>query len=322
MGKHLKISLYLFLFGILAIVVALTRPEHKVNYTAQDVLGESTNLTLFVEPNDGRTPLLDQINASQQILLEVYLLSDSQIINALASNSGTVKIMLEERPFGGTGLNQKTKNILGNIINWTSASFPLTHQKSIVFDDRLVCVLNMNLSKAAFEKNREYNICSTEKEDIAEVTNIFNADWERKDYLPSDPHLVVSPNNSRGKLTALINSAQKTLDIEIEVLTDPQMVELLVQKAKTIPVRIILPPKKSIKNADVAGGQTKYLSSPYPHAKLIIVDSERAYVGSINFTSQSLDHNRELGILVSQPNILERLNQTFNADWQKATFPE
>jgi len=318
MGKSLKISFYLLVLGIFALAVALTRPAKIINYSARGVLGESTNLTLFIEPEDGRSPLLDQINASNQILLEVYLLSDPEIINAVASRSA--KIMLEERPFGGPGLNEKTKGLLGDIVNWTSASYPLTHQKSIIFDDRMVCILNMNLTKAAFTQNREYNICSEEPGDIAEATNIFNADWERKDYLPIDPHLVVSPSNSRGKLTALINSAQKTLDTEIEVLTDPQMVELLAQKAKTIPVRIILPPKKSIKNADVPGAQIKYLSSPYPHAKLIIADFERAYVGSINLTSQSLDHNRELGILVSQPNILERLNTYFTNDWERANL--
>jgi len=38
--------------------------------------------------------------------------------------------------------------------------------------------------------------------------------------------------------------------------------------------------------------------TPFLHAKLIIADAEKAYVGSANFTSSGLDHGLEAGILV------------------------
>src|ERR1700691_1858929 len=49
-----------------------------------NVLGASTNLVLYVQPDTGHQPLLDAINsAKQEVLVEVYLLSDKQIIDAL-----------------------------------------------------------------------------------------------------------------------------------------------------------------------------------------------------------------------------------------------
>ncbi len=315
MNKQLKYALYVFIFGVSALAVVLQKLAQP-KYSFQDVLGEATNLTLFIEPNDGREPLLNKIRLSGQILTEVYLLSDPEIIEALKNKPG--KIILEQHPFGNNILNFKTKPVLeaaGLLVNWGNSNFPFTHAKFMVFDDQIVCVLNLNLTKTAFEKNREYNICSENGEDITEVTNIFNADWEKKNYSPTDKNLVVSPNNSRGKLTALMNSAEKSLDIEMEVLTDKEIINLLSAKSKIVPVRIILPDPKKVKNADIPGAEIKILTAFYPHAKLIIADGARAYVGSINLSAQSLDENRELGILVSQSDILGRLVETFNRDW-------
>jgi phosphatidylserine/phosphatidylglycerophosphate/cardiolipin synthase-like enzyme len=51
------------------------------------------------------------------------------------------------------------------------------------------------------------------------------------------------------------------------------------------------------------------------HAKMMVADGTRAYVGSENFSSQSLDSNRELGLLMSDQNVLSTLEQTFQSDW-------
>lgn len=318
MSKQWKYAFYIFIFGVSALAVVVQKLAQP-KYSFPDILGEETNLTLFIEPDDGREPLVSKIRPAGQILTEVYLLSDPEIIEALKAKPG--KIILEQHPFGNNTLNFKTKPVLeaaGLLINWGNPNFSFTHAKFMIFDDQIVCILNLNLTKTAFEKNREYNICSENKEDVAETTNIFNADWEKKNYSPRDKNLVVSPNNSRGKLAALINSAQKSLDIEMEVLTDKEMVNLLSAKSKIMPVRIITPDPKKVKNADIPGAEIKILTSFYPHAKLILADGARAYVGSVNLSEQSLDQNRELGILVSQSDILGRLVTTFNNDWTVA----
>ena len=54
--------------------------------------------------------------------------------------------------------------------------------------------------------------------------------------------------------------------------------------------------------------------SPYLHAKIIIRDGKNAYLGSHNLSTNSIDNNREVGILI--PLSQEYLDM-FLADYEK-----
>jgi len=64
-----------------------------------------------------------------------------------------------------------------------------------------------------------------------------------------------------------------------------------------------------------AGVQVREDSHLFMHAKIIVVDGQKAFVGSENISTQSLDGNRELGIIVSDHGVLNTLQQTFQQDW-------
>lgn len=294
-----------------------------------EVLGADSNITISIQPDAGRQPILHAIdNARQEILVEMYLLSDKQIIEALGNARGrgvAVNVMLEKHPFGGSNLNNKSEKTLrenGVAVKWTNPSFPLTHEKAIVIDGRQAFILNQNLTASAFTKNREYNIIDTNPEDVSEIRNIFLADWERLEFKPTATHLIISPENSRAAITALIKSASETIDIEMEYIEDEKIVSLLSDMAKTTQIRLIVPTfsqfpanKDSIKRLVQAGISVKTLSSPYIHAKMILIDDVKAYVGSINLSTQSMDENRELGILLSENESIKTLAETFSIDW-------
>jgi hypothetical protein len=55
-------------------------------------------------------------------------------------------------------------------------------------------------------------------------------------------------------------------------------------------------------------------SALYVHAKVIDVDSAKAFVGSENFSTASLDYNRELGVIMSLTTVIGPLNATLFAD--------
>jgi phosphatidylserine/phosphatidylglycerophosphate/cardiolipin synthase-like enzyme len=59
------------------------------------------------------------------------------------------------------------------------------------------------------------------------------------------------------------------------------------------------------------GVQVKEDPRLYIHAKISVVDGQKAFVGSENISTQSLDQNRELGIIVSDSGVLQTLQQTF-----------
>lgn len=293
-----------------------------------------SGIELFTQPESGSLPLTSMIDSAQkEVLVEVYILSDKNIITSLEnaeSRGVAVDVMMEQHPFGGGNLNPKTRQELtdhGVAVSWSNSNFALTHEKSIVIDDSILFVLSQNLSESSFTKNREYDVKDTNKADVDEVRNIFMADWKRENFTPpNDTHLIVSPNNSRAGITTLINNAQSEIDIEIEDIADNVITQTLSQKAKNIPVKVIIPTLKQInsnkKDVDrlvASGVAVKTLASPYIHAKLILADNSTAYTGSVNFSSQSMDENRELGIILSEPTVISTLAETFQKDWTNAT---
>ncbi len=323
-----KIIYYLLTIAVLASVMWFQQ-YNKPHYTSQDVLGSSSNLALIIQPEAGEDPIVNVINqAKKDILVEDYLLSDKAVISALEQaqkRNVDVEVMLEQHPFGGGSLNPKTKQELeqaGVKVEWANPTFALTHEKCILIDDNEALILSQNLTAASFKSNREYDIADTNPQDVAEIKNIFIADWQRINFTPTQTNLVISPLTSRPKLETLLNSATKSLEIEMEVIDDKQIESILTTKAKTIPIELILPDMNSdtsnqsqaqlLKNAGV---QIHTLKHPYIHAKMIMVDDQRVYVGSINFTTASLDENRELGIIISKPDIVDKINQTFESDW-------
>lgn len=319
-----------FLLALLLLVYAAYFFTHLPSYRAyRSVLGASANLVLFQEPQDGRQPLLSAIGkANREILVEVYLLSDKQILQALESANDrgvAVRVLLEEHPFGGGNVNVKSYRQLQTSripVKWTSNAFSLTHEKAMVIDGQEAFILNQNLTVSSFSKNREYDIEDLNPQDVNEIRRMFIADWERKSFTQTDENLVISPISSRDKLSALVQNATKSIVMETEVIEDRSLVELLANKARTVSVYIITPTlsqissnKTALDTLRQAGAHIKMIASPYMHAKLILVDDSKAYIGSINLSTQSMDENRELGIIISQSDIVVKLSEDFAADW-------
>ena len=54
------------------------------------------------------------------------------------------------------------------------------------------------------------------------------------------------------------------------------------------------------------------------HAKVLVIDGQRAFVGSMNFDKRSLDFNTELGLIIDSPKIARDLTTRFEAIVQPA----
>ncbi|MDP9470942.1 MAG: phospholipase D-like domain-containing protein, partial [Chloroflexota bacterium] len=168
---------------------------------------------LFVEPDDGRAPILDELNAARRSIdLEIYLLSDEEILQALerAQARGVrVRVILEEHPFGGAGGEERVFARLeqaGIAVRWSNPAFRLSHIKTFVIDAEVAIIMNLNLTKTSFTGNREFGAITTRPAEVAQADAIFEADWQRSAEPPDGP-LVVSPTTSRRTLLGLIESA-------------------------------------------------------------------------------------------------------------------
>jgi phosphatidylserine/phosphatidylglycerophosphate/cardiolipin synthase-like enzyme len=54
------------------------------------------------------------------------------------------------------------------------------------------------------------------------------------------------------------------------------------------------------------------------HAKLILVDGQRAFVGAQNFSAVSLDANRAVGVIVADTALVSQLVNVAQDDWSAA----
>jgi len=300
------------------------------------------NVQLFIEPQDGYRVITNAIGGAQKFVwLEMYLLTENHVIHALeeAAHRGVdVRVMLEQHPYGGGSVSvTKTLDRLsaaGVQTKATNPKFFLTHEKCLMIDTSVVYIMTANFTVSALggsnngTKNREYGIIDHDPLDIQTAMEIFQADWNRSDVQVNNPNLVVSPLNSRNDFTALIDSARQTLLFEAEEMQDRGIEQAMIAAARRgVHVLVVLPaPHDSSSNYNrdgintiMQGGvQVREDGKLYMHAKLIVVDGQRAFVGSVNISTASLERNRELGIIVADADVISRLEKTFWQDWEDA----
>ncbi|MBV9712325.1 MAG: hypothetical protein JO011_15575 [Ktedonobacteraceae bacterium] len=289
-----------------------------------------SGVSVFVEPAAGEQPILSAINnAKSSIYVEMYLLTDRNIISALenAAKSGLdVRVMLEPHPYGGSspaGTLRALSNA-GAQAEDSSPAFRYTHEKGMIIDGATAYIMTCNFTKSALggsssTKNREYGIIDSNAADVKEALDIFNADWKRSSYTPTDNNIVLSPVNSRSDFIALINSAQKSLQIEAEEMNDSSVEQAIVKaESHGVTVQVILPNGSSdtagISTLDSGGVSVSEDTQYYMHAKIIVADGQEAFVGSENISTTSFDKNRELGILISDASVIATLQTTFKSD--------
>ena len=230
------------------------------------------------------------------------------------------------------------------------------HAKFMIIDGNTAYIMTANFTEAALggssgTANREYIICDTDPQDIQTLQAIFIADQQGKP-LPSHlpPNLVVTDINAHAMLRALLDSAQQSIYIQVESIADPNIgsrqaqsrsIEGALLDAVQPPrnvqdIKIMLPPLPSanttmltvdnsaaIKDLSIAPSIAITTSAQYyMHAKLILIDQQIAFIGSQNLTRESLNYNREVGIIISNAAIIKVLSTTFTYDWLGAQPPQ
>ncbi len=291
----------------------------------------SQSVRVFVEPAAGEQPILDAINNAQRsVWLEMYLMSDTNVVQALedaAKRGLDVRVMLEPHPFGG-GSPQATLDALnaaGARAQASAPAFRYTHEKGMIIDQTTAYIMTCNFTNSAIAtgRNREYGIIDTTPRDVQGTIDIFNADWNHTSEHVSEPNLVISPDNSRNDFVTFISNAKSSLIIEAEEMQDPAVEQAIASAAQRgVTVQVILPkPSGTDSNAagiaviKAGGALVKEDSQLTMHAKMMVADGTNAYVGSVNISTNSFDNNRELGILLTNNAVLTTLQQTFQTDW-------
>jgi phosphatidylserine/phosphatidylglycerophosphate/cardiolipin synthase-like enzyme len=300
---------------------------------------DASSQRLLVMPDDGGAAVVELIEQAHHLLLlkQFKLQSDAveQALKRARERGVQVRVMLNPHTSGGDRWNDEAYALLqgwGIEVLWTSESFPVTHEKSMVIDRSAVLIATFNLADKYFNETRDYGVVSHDPAVVEQVIAGFEADWHRQFFVPRlDVGLVWSSAHSRGQMAKVIDRATKTLWIQHPKFVDAVILERVVSaRDRGVKVRVLCGGKHGLSDWDVydtfsslrvlelCGVKIRRQKRPKLHAKLILVDGKAAMTGSMNIDRSAFDVRRELGIEVDAPQVVQRLIDTFERDWREA----
>jgi phosphatidylserine/phosphatidylglycerophosphate/cardiolipin synthase-like enzyme len=303
------------------------------------IIPTSTNVTIQVQPSDFGAQIEAAIRAAKtSVHMTMYLLSDTSIIDALGDlkDAGKdVKVVLNQTfpPNGGDNSSSFAKlKARGVNVVYAPPAYTFTHAKTVVIDGAKALIMTMNLTQTSARDNREYIATDSDPADVADCEKIFTADFASAS-VNVNGKLIVSPQSAtpvdpRARLKALIDSARTSLDVEVQSLSDSALTNAIILAHKDkVAVRVVTAtgntPSAGEKDATAklkaAGVPLVGVATPYIHAKAIVVDGSKVFVGSQNFTPTALFQNREIGVVTDAPAEAAKVRDVIAKDFAAGT---
>jgi len=289
--------------------------------------------SLVTEPNQGMGSIYSLLSSPQHTLdMTMYELSDPQAVDILEADAHrgvAVRVLLDsdyERSYNQPAFTSLSSS--GVRVRWAPAG-TIFHQKTITVDDRTSAIMTLNLTSAYYSTSRDFAVITTDAQDVAAIEQVFDEDWSGSGPPTAGPaglDLVWSPG-AQGPIVSLIDSARSSLLVENEEMDDSAVTSALEEAAQRgVNVEVVMTYSSSWADAfgqliDAGVKVSTYPSdgSLYIHAKAVVADGTSLFLGSQNFSESSLDYNRELGIITSDPALVGAVSQTVGADFTGAT---
>lgn len=287
-------------------------------------------VAIVATPEAGERPYLDVLEPAQtSIDVQVYLMGYGGILDQLLAKARagvTVRVILDRAKID---TNQKYYDMLvaaGAEVKWSDPRFVFQHSKFILVDNKVFVISTGNFSKTySIELERNFVATVRDPADVADLVTLFETDWQAGTLAMPCTRLVVSPINARERILDLIASAQSTLEIESMQFGDSAVREAVKQRVMAgVSVRALLADANWITANTYAADYLETLGVPvkwipHLHTKVVVADGAHAYVGSENLSTNSLDNNREVGVIVTDTSSTAPLMTTFETDWAAGT---
>jgi len=291
---------------------------------------------LIVEPDDGPEPVRRFISSARtSLLVKQFTFTDDSLIETVLDRARAgidVRVMLNAARSSGDRANDATFErfeAAGIRVQWASPKFAVSHEKSVVVDETAALVATFNLCEKFFTRTRDYGVVTYDARDVAQIVEVFEADWNHHDWVPSYRHgLLWSNSNSRLHMAQFIDGATHRLDVQHPKYVDAVILDRIVEAAhRGVSVHVLCGGRHGISDWDVLdtfaslrtlrrfGVKVHKQKNLRVHAKLLIVDDERALLGSMNIDRSAFDLRRELGITTTDPAVVGRLRSVFDQDW-------
>lgn len=201
------------------------------------------------------------------------------------------------------------------------------HAKVFVIDDTTLIITGMNISMDYHADSHDYMV---EMHGAAYVTKFLT----RGEVNPPTEGVKLIMNTETAKeirpvLMELIRSAESSILLEHCFIADPEVIKLLEEKTKQgVRVTLITPERTEflhhftnmetlselMQNADAENLQV-FLYPTFLHAKILLVDRRKAFIGSANLMTSSIDEMGEVNVLITRPSrAVARLREVLRAD--------
>ena len=209
------------------------------------------------------------------------------------------------------------------------------------FDATNLC----NVARSPARCNRDYSVVTRDGDVVKTLQRVFDQDVQGTAYdlrsviTPSvESKLTVSPF-SLEPLVAFIKSARQSIRVQNQYLKEPTINAALAEAARAgVQVTVMTEsacafgtPKPSAVTAwtqvysgfDSAGIKSRIFNSSirigglpgYLHAKAIVVDTTRAWVGSVNGSTTAASNNREFGLFFEDAASVQSLVALMDRDF-------
>jgi cardiolipin synthase len=298
----------------------------------------ATTYTLVTEPDQGLTAIYNLISsATKSIDITMYELTDVTVTDALAKAAAAglaVRVILDqnsEKTANTPAYNSLTEHKVS--VHWANPAYAVTHQKTITVDQATSAIMTLNLTPTDYATTRDFAVITNDAADVAAIETTFNADFTNTAITaPTGDNLVWSPTNSLSSLEALINGATKSLLISQEEFEESAIQSALESALKRgvsvtlVQENIEAKYTQTLNALKSAGAKIAvYTSSTgyYIHAKTVLADygtaAAKLFVGSENFSTDSLTKNRELGLIFSDAACMTGVYTAISKDFTNGT---
>jgi cardiolipin synthase A/B len=294
---------------------------------------------VILEPDAGMTPIYDFMrDATSTLTMTMYELVDptaEQILGADAGRGVHVQVLMDSAL--ENSVNQPAQTYLashGVAVAFAPAS-RITHQKTICTDDDACLIMSLNMVADDYASTRDVAVEDSDPRDVSAIESTFAADFAGHTGLATSngDHLLWSPGSEPG-IVGVIDGARHTLEVENEEMDSTAVTDALVAAARRgVDVDVCMTADSAytvaLEQIVSAGGHVHLYPDRsdvlYIHEKLLLADagttSAQAVVGSINFSTSSMNYNRELDLVLTDQDAsgpLATLTRAFQRDFAGA----
>ena len=302
--------------------------ENTLHCTATDP--RSPAVSIAATPEAGEAPYVAALApATTSIDVMIYEMGYGAILDNLEAKAQAgiaVRVLFDQSE---KSVNQRYYDALAAVgaqVKWSDPKFTYQHAKFFVVDGTTAVISTGNFSKEySIDLERNFVATDTDPADVGDLHELFASDWADVAPAMSCTRMVISPINSRARILDVIHSAVQTLDIESMQFADTQVRDAVAAKVSAgVTVRVMIADLGFVSANSTAvtflrGIGLDPRQIPHLHTKVIVADGSLAYVGSENLSETSLDHNREVGVVITDPSSVAPLTTTFAADYAIST---